>query len=429
MNLAGGRIITQAESHRVLDTLPERILAALSGEPLQPKTVIEACDRLVRSIDDAAYLAKMAELGIGAEMGARYLQQAKAMFNREALQSRLEVELGADYDKDKIFAPLYGAELVRESIEPLGVLLHVAAGNADGLPAFSVLEGLLTGNINILKLPQVDGGLSVNLLMELIQIEPRLTDYIYVFDYSSKDIEAMGKLIKLADGVIVWGGDAAVSALRQTVKPNTRLIEWGHKVSFAYVTKQGATAEAMRGLARHICETNGLLCSSCQGIYVDTDDMQDLSEFCEQFLPILEKTADEIAGGASIGIRAQITLQLYTVELEHKAGSRIMRGNGCSLTMNEDYSLEPSLQFRNLWVKPLPRRKLLATLRPHKNHLQTAGLLCGEHECDTLTHMLWRAGVVRVTSGSNMSSAYAAEPHDGQYPLRSYVKVVSAWQK
>ena len=42
---------------------------------------------------------------------------------------------------------------------PLGVLLHIAAGNADGLPAFSVAEGLATGNINILKLPQADNGL------------------------------------------------------------------------------------------------------------------------------------------------------------------------------------------------------------------------------------------------------------------------------
>lgn len=36
---------------------------------------------------------------------------------------------------------------------PLGVLFHIAAGNAEALPAYSVAEGLLMGNVNLLKLP------------------------------------------------------------------------------------------------------------------------------------------------------------------------------------------------------------------------------------------------------------------------------------
>ena len=427
MNLVGGQIVTQAESQRILDTMSDRILSTLSREALNPKTVIEACDKLVHSMDDSAYLITMAKLGIGTEMGTRYLHEAKAMFNRDSLQARLVAELGPDYGQERKFTPLFGAESVRERLEPLGVLLHIAAGNADGLPAFSVLEGLLTGNINILKLPQVDGDLSVNLLLELIRIEPTLADYIYVFDYSSKDIVSIGKLMELADGVVVWGGDIAVSALRKAVKPNTKLIEWGHKVSFAYVTKQGATSEALEGLARHICETNGLLCSSCQGIYISSDDVQDVFEFCKQFLPILEKATMEIPSSTSVGMRAQITLQLYTLELEQKLVSKVFRGKGCSLMALENSNLETSIQFRNLWVKPLPKEKLLTTLRPHKNHLQTAGLLCGAQERDFLTRLLWKAGIVRVTSGNDMSSSYLAEPHDGQYPLRHYVRIVSAW--
>ena len=56
------------------------------------------------------------------------------------------------------FVPPYGLEEIREETRPLGVLLHIAAGNAEGLPFFSVVEGLLAGNINILKLPGMDDG-------------------------------------------------------------------------------------------------------------------------------------------------------------------------------------------------------------------------------------------------------------------------------
>ena len=59
---------------------------------------------------------------------------------------------------------------------PLGVLLHVGAGNMEGLPAYSAVEGLLAGNINLLKLPENDNGISSFLLRRLAAIEPRLRD-------------------------------------------------------------------------------------------------------------------------------------------------------------------------------------------------------------------------------------------------------------
>lgn len=52
-------------------------------------------------------------------------------------------------------------------ILPLGTLLHITAGNMEGLPVFSIVEGLLTGNVNILKLPGNDGGLSMDIICVL----------------------------------------------------------------------------------------------------------------------------------------------------------------------------------------------------------------------------------------------------------------------
>ena len=54
--------------------------------------------------------------------------------------------------------------LIEEKKVPLGVIMHIGAGNALGLAAFSVMEGLLTGNINILKLPEYEGGISLKIL-------------------------------------------------------------------------------------------------------------------------------------------------------------------------------------------------------------------------------------------------------------------------
>ena len=427
MNLVDGKIIDSESCNQVLATLEQRIQCTLMKKRLSPELVISACSRLAANLDETVSLSAMAALGIDEALGQRYLDEARIIFGEDYLRARLKTELGENYQQSSIYTPLYKSDAVTEQVVPLGVLFHIAAGNADGLPAFSVLEGLLTGNINILKLPAAEGGISIRILLELIRIEPLLTEYIYVFDYSSRDITQIATLISVADAVVVWGGAEAVSALRRIVSPNTRIIEWGHKISFAYVTENGISSDGMNGLAQNIIETGQLLCSSCQGIYVDTDDMNVVYNFCRNFLPVLETAVQDSAKKLGIGIKTQIALQVYSEELETMyKGSTVFKGKTCSLTAYPDRELKPAIQFGNAWVKALPRADLLSVLRPYKNYLQTAALLCGEDERAGLTQLLWQTGIVRICPGERMSATYCGAPHDGEYPLRRYTKIVCA---
>lgn len=427
MNLVDGKIIDANASNAVLATLNRRLLSTLGQTRLDPECVISACDRLVTDLDESAYLDTMVGLGIERTLGQSYLNEARLLFGEKSLRLRLRTELGERWNQAIRYTPLHKGYSVTEQRVPLGVLLHIAAGNADGLPAFSVLEGLLAGNINILKLPAAEGGISIRLLSELIHIEPRLAEYIYVFDYSSRDILHIEQLIAVADAVVIWGGAEAVAALRKLVGPNTRLIEWGHKISFAYVTEAGITEAGLAGLARHIAETGQLLCSSCQGIYLDTDDPAALNVFCRRFLPVLETAIQSRSKKLGIGLESQISLQVYSEELETiYQDNHVFKGKNCSLIAYPDRSLKAAIQFGNAWVKKLPRHELLANLRPYKNILQTAALLCSEAERGELTQLLWQAGIVRVCPGERMSETYCGAPHDGEYPLQRYTKMVSA---
>jgi hypothetical protein len=429
MNFVDGKLLETKDCDAILESLTERISNTLSRPLLRPDTVIDACDRLVSTLDESLYLSAMAGLGIPEELGKSYIAQAREMFSGEALRFRMRKELGDNYDAEVTIAQANAPadRKITERILPIGVILHVAAGNVDGLPAFSVLEGLLTGNINIMKLPAAEGGMSVGLLSELVRIEPALSEYIYVFDYSSKDMIHMNRLIDAADAVALWGGAEAVSAFRTMLPPNIRLIEWGHKVSFAYVTKAGSDDAALAGIAEKIVATGHLLCSSCQGIFLDTDDMDDVYGLCARFLPILENAVREHAKVEDIGVKAQTAMQLYNAELETIfTGNRIFKGAGCSLTACDDQNLEPGIGFGNIWIKPLPSRALPAALRPYKNYLQTVALLCGEEEKARLTEAIFKTGVVRVCSGDRMSETYLGLAHDGEYPLRRYTKTVSA---
>ncbi|MBR2912876.1 MAG: hypothetical protein IKC40_03015, partial [Oscillospiraceae bacterium] len=108
------------------------------------------------------------------------IEHALRMFRRDCLEYKIKAELGSRFFMPKLTGPPLGFPRVQIDPRPLGTLLHIAAGNMDILPAYSVAEGLLTGNINILKLPSVDNGITVALFELLLTIEPRLRDYVYI---------------------------------------------------------------------------------------------------------------------------------------------------------------------------------------------------------------------------------------------------------
>ena len=106
------------------------------------------------------------------------------------------------------------------------------------------------------------------------------------------------------------------------------------------------------------------------------------------------------------------------------AGEALFRGKGCSAVLRPGRELELSPMEGNVLVKLLPQVELLPALRRQKGRLQTAGLLCEPGKREELARLLARAGVTRVTRAGSMSAAFPGEAHDGEYPLRRYVRVV-----
>ena len=429
MNFVNGKSISDSECDFVLEHIDEMLIDTLRKPPLDVNIVINACDTIVRNIDSLDIVKRLPELGVSPVLAEMYMKQIGQMLNTESIRKRMRIELGENFDKPRILTYSHSKVTAVQTIAPLGVLFHITAGNVDGLPFISLMDGLLTGNINIVKLPKEEGGITVSLLEELFNIEPSLREYVYVFDYSSKDINAMRKLATVADAIIVWGGDEAVSAVRKLADPNTKVIEWGHKISFAYVTKEGINNNSLEKLAYHICLTNQLFCSSCQGVFLNTDDMQDVYAFCEEFLPIFEKVCREnpftFDAAAKLFIQAEVTLQNYHRKIENcNTKIRVFRDQNCSITAQPDSKLESSIMYRNIWVKPL-KKDALITLRPYKSYLQTAALICAEQEHAELSQKLLQAGLVKISDGFEMSNYAFGEAHDGVFTLRCYTKLVS----
>lgn len=416
MIFADGKLLPDGQRQAVLDGLEARLSAVRMAPPLEAEAVIAAVDALGRRLEAGEFaplLSRFLPAGVT-------LDELLPLLRREAVETKLAAELGPNPFGTRDFSKTAAHVL------PLGVLLHIAPGNMPGLPVYTVLEGLLTGNINLVKLPHGDKGLSLAAFGLLVEQEPRLAPYIYAFDLSSGQREDMKALADLADGLVAWGGDGAIEAARILAGPGCKLIEWGHRLSFAYISGYEDRKGELSALASHIVETGQRLCSSCQVIFLDTEDWEAGTAFCQEFLPCLEKAAARRPG---VGAGAPSSLSGRTALLERivdgrATGEVLFQGKGCSVILRPDRELELSPMEGNVLVKLLPEQELLATLRRQKGRLQTAGLICAPGRREALTDLLARAGLTRITRAGNMSASFPGEAHDGEYPLRRYLRVV-----
>ena len=417
MILYKGEVYPDGKQEELISSLEGDMFETLqNNRTLTYNDVIDACDKLYQRVMNHEFDNIVLPLLEMANMPYSTFERYEKYFSKEGLLKKIDIELGdlknGELDLDEENTRHY---------EPLGILFHIAAGNVDLLPAYSVVEGLLVGNINILKLPTGDNGMSIRLLQELIKESPILKDYIYVFDVPSTEVETIKQLANLADATIVWGGDMAQKAARTFVDIHSSIISWGHKISFTYVDKN-VTDEELKALCESICATNQLFCSSSQGIYVNTDDINELKALAERILPLFAETSKRM-GTLPLTMKAKNSLLIYNEKLEGNADKVFMK-DGVSIIVKEDNKLELSFLFQNIWIKPLKKEDIIKVLKPNKNLLQTVSinkLIEGKKEISSL---LAKAGATRITALGDNSRMLAGESHDGEYALRRYIRVV-----
>lgn len=411
----------------ILAGLEDKINEVRLGPALNIENVISALDDISKRIEAGEFDTLIGQL----DEAAMYKEQAIELLSREGITARIKNELGdsiPEGPESDTASEVHGK--IRSSRVPLGTIFHIAAGNADVLPAYSLIEGLICGNVNILKLPEADDGLTVMLLKMLTDALPEVAGYIHVFDTPSSDIAAMKKMADMADAISIWGGDPAISAVRQMASSGCELIEWGHKLSFCYISSSDITAhdEELKGLARHIFSTKQLLCSSCQVIYLDTDDIGELDRFCEHFIKLMEQAAAAVKI-SDIGAAAEAALRKRCEEIdrileEEETSKKRFSAAGCSLLRCSDSELEISELWGNCLVKGLPKGDIINVLRKKKGYLQTAGLITDGSK-EELTQILIKCGINRVLKPSEMSVSFPCESHDGKYPFERYTRVVN----
>ncbi|MFT0893034.1 acyl-CoA reductase [Pseudochelatococcus sp. G4_1912] len=362
---------------------------------------------------------------------AMTLDSVASFLDREQLEYKLKRELGSTDPFTPRRISFTGNRF--ESWAPLGFLVHVAPGNVSSVAPLSVIEGMLSGNINFLKTSSGGSAFAQHLLATLVERDPSgaLAPFVYAAEISSRETDRLRNLFSLADGIAAWGGEAAIAAVRDMAPQGCRVIDWGHKISFAYLAKEKLEDIAsLQALARDVCFIEQQACSSPQCLFIEAADREDLFAFAEKFSGILGGVSEVIpVTHPGLQERAEITTVTEAARMEavYSGSTRVFAApdNSWRVLAEDNPALRASPLYRTLWVKPLAPSAFTATLRPMRPWLQTAGLACNLERYADLSNRLIAAGISRVTQVGEQLGGYVGAPHDGVYALQRYCRRIS----
>lgn len=350
--------------------------------------------------------------------------------NKEILIEKMKNEFGTDEPFE--IKRINFKQHQFEGFSPLGFLVHIAPSNVFTVSVLGLVEGLLAGNINFLKTSSNDSLLAQHFFSKLIQYDKsgKLKYFIIIARFSSKELDLLKSVLYYADGISAWGSEEAIKSISSLAPDGVKVIKWGHKISFAYISKENINNDSeLELVARDICLIEQQACSSPQNLYVELEDFDELIKFSQRFAEILDRVSAKFPRiEPDFNFQAEITNVVQVAKAEESLGiSKVIKTQDTNLHIIADSrkALRASPLYRFIWVKMLVPDEIIETLYPMRSYLQTVGLSCPLNRLGQLSSLFFKAGLLRINRVGSMLEGYIGEPHDGKFALVEYTKRIS----
>jgi hypothetical protein len=312
--------------------------------------------------------------------------------------------------------------------EPLGVVLHVVSGNVFFGPCESLLAGLLTGNVNLVKRPGGSADFLSWFYRSLEAAAPRLAAATALLDWPGGSEGIEGHLGREVDGIVVAGDMETIAAYRRLASPLTALVEFGPRVSLAVVSRAALDVVDMTGLARDVALWDQLACTAAQCVYVQGET--GAAHLAERLAEALKEIAGTLPEGeVSLDERIEIARFRDTAHFAEAMGRARVFGGGtgalATVVFEKDAGFAPSPLRRSVRVKPYEEgADLIAALKPLRGILQTVGMAVSASERHRYQECLSALGVRRFCSIGAMNEPLPEMLHDGTMELQRLTRWV-----
>lgn len=393
------------------------------------------------------------ETGFGSATLARGLDAFFRSLTVENLEALIVQDLGDLRRLDEFSATAVELRGGRTSLA-VGpdLMVHLTAGNLPNPALMSMVLGLLTRSAQVVKCPRRASLIPRLFAHSLAAAESKLGASMEIVSWSRDDRGAAGleqALFEEADCVTATGGDAMVEDIRRRVPVRTRLVAYGHRVSFGFVAKESQSTYAFRRLVRSVADDvtawNQLGCLSPHVVYVEEEAEGMAARFAEELASELgrresadprgEIPIEEAAAIASCrsAYRLRAATQSGVAErnlsgslfFETSATSRVWESEGSTawtVVLDGDPRFKASCLNRFLYVKPVRSfEEVLRYAEPVRHQLSTVALAVPDERLPAISRTLARWGAKRLCPVGRMQEPPLAWRHDGRPSLADLV--------
>ena len=184
-----------------------------------------------------------------------------------------------------------------------GIIFHITPGNVPVNFAYSLFAGLVTGNINIVKIPSKQFE-QINIILKAIKTvllqkkhNEIFSNRLYIIRYSKEDF-ATNFFSSFCDVRIIWGGDQTINEIRKfPISPKSTEITFSDRYSIAIINAENYLNSLKKiNVAQDFYNDTYLFdqnaCTSPHSIFW-LGTMQKVKEAQETFWDALQKKLDE----------------------------------------------------------------------------------------------------------------------------------------
>lgn len=317
---------------------------------------------------------------------------------------------------------------------PIGAILHILSGNVFLVALGSLVEGLITGNVNIFKMSGGETVFLPLLIKSLIESDDDgvVSKSISCVNYSSSQEDVIAAFKKGVDGIVVWGGEDAVKAYRNNLTAKTKLIVFGPKLSFSIVTQKGIAALGLPRISQKLAEEISIwdqnACTAPQICFVEGE-----SEARNTAIALSKSLEDHAktlpSGEISIDAACEIRKMRTVFEIAQARNESLLfessKGLDWTVIVEKDLSIEPSPLHRTIKIVPYHgMEEILTQMENMRGYIQTVGVCASQKEQLVISKYLAQNGALRVVSLGQMAGGEIDDPHDGSYDLPQFVNIV-----
>ncbi|MGC8815605.1 MAG: acyl-CoA reductase [bacterium] len=399
--------------------------------------LIDSIDKVMKFFKDenSYYYKQTLELmpsivGFSSKMIKLAIDELVKNFTKENLINRLNIELKDLNLLDKWLYDNKSNVFLR--VNPIGVLLHITAGNVFVSAIDSLLSGLITKNINIIKTSsKVGTTFGILFAKSFLEIDPKLASLFAIINFDFRDKKLIELINEYVDGLVVWGGRDSTKYFLENIEPTKHIVIFGPKYSISVIDIEAFLNYNIdficENLAYDISLWEQRACASPQVIYIiGKTDIEFLKYFAYKLsyhlnlmlkeIPQYELSFDEYVEQFSASDLA-ISKEVLNKAIYY---DRVV----LDLSQDEFFFISPLNRF--VYIKNIDNIDILVSkLENNRDILQSCSILTTNENLYEYTEKLSKINITRFTNIGLIAHSYLNAPYEGDYIFKRFSKLIA----